>query len=212
MTSSLSRNPVGLASGQYVVREGDQAAALQYTNGGDVPFGLQDAAVDRIPEVSFSNPGTHVSTRGAGRNNQEGVRRLEGSFLPVQQEPERCGIEADEEGPRLLDQAWPGYSCSGSDLQRQGPTSQDGDQVGSWTASSGQQADDGEAGQVSGARSFSEGEEETPHCFLDRIRICNYTCKAYVVGKSEPCKILYTLEKLVPVPTRPAPPAPKVGT
>src|SRR5512138_1376829 len=126
MISSLFRDPVGMASSQYPIRQSEEAAALLFANGDDVPSCLSDAAKDRVPEVSVFDSSTDVTTRSTGRTHQESLRGPKGSLLSVRQESALCRAQEDAASDGLLGQAWP---CGGRSSGRRSPAEEDGIQA-----------------------------------------------------------------------------------
>jgi hypothetical protein len=192
-TSRVSRDPSGLGTSECPVREGDQSAALQYSSGGDVPNGLEDAATHRIPEVESDDPSFNVSTGSTGREHQEDLRRSEGGILPVRQEPESIGIEEYARGHGEMGQSGPGGNRSSG---RRSSSEKDGFQAFEGSTGSSQSSDEGESGSDERAGSVPKGQTKAS-CFLDKERGCNRSCKAYTETYKEPCKFLRLIDKII---------------
>lgn len=209
MTSRVSRDPVGLASGQHDVREGDQTAALQYSNGDNVSSSLEDAADNRLPKVESFDSSLDVSTGSAGRTDQTSLRGTQRGVLPVLFESERSRAQEDEGSDDSLGEAG---TSGDSGTGRREAVSQDGIETSSGSAEAGCQDSSGESEPGDGG--LRQSEETASRCFLNRLRPCNQTCVAFTVGLRDPCRLIRAVERLAPDPrqNRPAPPAPKVGS
>lgn len=207
MISRVFRDPSGLDSSQYPVREGDQAAALKYSEGGNVSLSLENASVDRIPEAAIHNSGFDGSTRSPRRIYQESIRRLKRSILPVRQEPEAARAEENEASYGPLDKT--GSSNNRSTGRREeseenglspseGPT-----RASQETIRTGQSPD-------AGGGPFQEGEKKIQkRCFINNIQ-CESSCMAYSNNLKGNCRILAAVDVFISnnKPSRPIPPAP----
>lgn len=206
MKSRVSRIPVGLDTRKHQVREGDEAAALQYSNGDNVHSGLEDAAADRFPKVEVSHSGASSPARRPRREHQEGIRRPNRSILPVRQEPEVCGPKENERCHESLD--CPGTCNHGADGRRI-IKKKAGIQASSGTEEPSRPPDPPKGGKDNGDGSIPESKAtKQRECFLDQNRWCNADCAAYVQGLIEPCKLLDLVNLLRIVHRQPRPMAP----
>lgn len=204
MISRVFRDPVGLDSGKHPVREGDQAAVLRDSNGGDVPSGVENAPGNRIPEAKITYTSPNGSARGSRRNHKESLRRLEGIILPVRKESEGHGHQEDEERYGILDKTRSSH-YRGSRRRKKSETN--GVQASSGSTGVSQKAIDGTGGENPGSGSISEGEKEiTKRCFLNIVK-CTPDCMAYSASTKEKCRLLMAVDTIIrPRHSYPAPP------
>lgn len=211
MKSRVFRDPVGLVTSQYALREGSQIASVWHTDGDNVYSSFSDATENRIPEITCVNPSPYVSTGGTGREHKESVRRTERSLFPVRQESKRIGTKTYEGSSEESSQCWSSSSiCSG----RRKSISDSVFQTEERSEESGREANTGDHRIDQKSGPLRDSEAKTKECFIDQNRYCTNLCAAYSIHKDfkEPCRILRLVDKLIPDPrnNRPTPPAPKI--
>jgi hypothetical protein len=207
MISRVFRNPPRVDSSEHPVREGEGNAALQYSAGGNVSSGLEDAASNRLPKTKIINSGPDGTTRCSGRYNKESIRRFKGRFLSVRQESEEARYQENEERSGLLDKA---RTSNSGTAGRWAQPKEDSVETGQRTSGPGQSSFDGKEGDDEGNGSFPKVKEEKPkRCFLVD-RDCTDQCMAYSNDRSEKCKVLGAVNALmrsnVSRPVLPSPP------
>lgn len=208
MISRVFRDPIGLDTSKYPVREGFKDAPLQYSNGDNVHTSMENETGNRVPKRESAYSSLDGSTGRTRRFHKESIRRSEGSLLPVRQESEGDRPKEDAARYGILGQAGSSnYRSAG----RRKESEEDGIEISQGTAGIGETTISGESGPVYGHGSDSNRNEKTKkRCFLKDLD-CSALCMAWS-SKKEGCELLLAVDTLL-VRSRPKPimpPAPGV--
>src|SRR5262249_45077300 len=150
---------------------------------------LADAAEDRLSEISCTGSGPSRAKGCRGEGHQASLRQPERGLLPLREERQDGGVRkvARAADARDFSRAVVHHSY-GEPEQTQEPA-----YSGTGPERTGQETVHGAIGNVGpDGHDERDRKSETPssRCFLDQHRICEMSCKAYMIGHREPCRLL----------------------